>query len=360
MKTPIIEGVSEPGLVSYLKSRQYDALYWPNFFPLQNVNTLDGKTLIGAVGSRVAAYIIAYDAKAPEVGRKGIQTTHFDIPKIAIARPKNEKQILEHAVTRAIRGMDAVIEDMYNDVDFVVDAVNAKMESIVLTVMSTTKYQLTTTNNPLGIVNETVIDFGMPAANKKVATTAIWSTANAATMTPIADFKALIKAARDLGIYFERMLMHPDMFDLITGCTEFQTACKSLLVGESQILGMMSLDVVNKVLNTLRLPPISLIETSIATENKAGVLTEANPWDKNHILFVPQMRLGDFYNGPIAEELERPPMIIQSKKGNVLVSVERKFNPVSILTKGEANCFPSWPTIDRCFSLYTQSTSTWA
>jgi hypothetical protein len=66
------------------------------------------------------------------------------------------------------------------------------------------------------------------------------------------------------------------------------------------------------------------------------------------------------HNGPIAEEIEKPDGIIQSKKGNVLVSVQKKFNPVSVLTKGECNAFPSWPTVESCFSLYTNSTTTWA
>lgn len=360
MKTPIIEGLSQQGLVAYLTARQYDALYWPTFFPLRNVNTLDGKTLVGDVGSRVAAHIISYDAKAPEASRKSMTTKYFDIPKIAQSRRKTEKEILEHEITKVLQGQNAVIEDYFNDIDFVIDSVNARMEWLALTALSTGSVQLSVTNNPMGIVNETVIDFGLPTANKAVATGAVWSTLNAASMTPIADFKAVQASARAKGITFERILMHPDAFDLITGSTEFQTACKSLLIGESQLLGFMDIGTVNKVLTALRLPTITLIETSVAIEDRDGSLTETNPWSSTHVVFVPSIIQGAMYNGPIAEEIEKPLDVIQAKTGNVLVSMKRDFNPVSVLTKGECNAFPSWPTIDRVFNLYTGSTATWA
>jgi hypothetical protein len=360
MRSPIIDGISQPGLVAYLKARQYDALYWPNFFPLMDVNTLDGKTIIGSVGSRVAAHVISYDAKAPEASRKTLTTMFFDIPKVAQSRRKTEKEILEHQITRAIRGNDAVIEDYFNDIDFCFDSCNGRIEWMALQALSTTKLQLNLTNNPMGIINEVVIDFGMPTTNKYYCQGAVWSTVNAATMTPLTDIKNVLKNARKKGITFERILIHPDTYDLITGSTEFLNACKSLLVGESQVLGLMSLDITNKVLTALRIPPLTLIETSVAIEGKNGVLTETNPWDQYHLTFIPTMALGNLYSGPIAEEVEGPLDAVQAKRGHVLLSIKRSFNPVSIVTKGECNVFPSWPLVDRCYSLYTNSASAWA
>jgi hypothetical protein len=360
MKTPIIEGLTEAGLVSYLNARLFDTLYWMRYFPIKNVNTLDGKTLIGETGSRVAAHVISYDAKAPEASRKSMVTKHFDIPKIAQSRRKTEKEILEHQITKVYRGIDAVVEDYFNDVDFVFDSVQARIEWMILTAMSTGKLQLSVSNNPSGIVNETVIDFGLLTANKKVATTATWTLGNKASMTPIADIKAVVKAARAKGIYFDRMIMHPDAFDLIVASTEFSDACKSLIIGQSQVLGYLGLDTVNAVLRSLNLPPIELIETSVDIEGRDGSLTSANPWDANHVLFVPNASLGNLYVGPIAEEIERPDGVMQAKRNQILISIQRDFNPVSVLTKAESNCFPSWVNVDKCYSLYVNSTSTWA
>jgi len=359
MKTPIITGFSQAGLESYLNERQYEALYWPTLFPVKPVNSLDAKTIIGESGNRVAAFVISYDAKAPEASRKVLATKYFDIPKIALSRRKTEKEILEHAITRALRGNDAVLEDYFNDIDFCYDAAQARMEWLALQAVSQTKIQLSTTNNPLGIINEVAVDFGMPTANKKTVSV-VWSSDNAATMKPITDFKTVVKSARGKGITFSKILMHPDAFDLIIASTEFQTYAKALIVGESSGLGVETLGILNTVLRSLRLPEVALIETSVDIENAAGVRTSVNPFDSSHVVFVPTTTLGNMYSGPIAEEIEKPENVLQQKKGNVLVSIQKEWNPVAVVTKGESNSFPSWPSVDKCYNLYTANATTWA
>ncbi|RPH39880.1 MAG: hypothetical protein EHM87_23315, partial [Burkholderiales bacterium] len=126
MKSPLIDGISQTGLESYLTARTYGELYWPNFFPIKNVNTLDGKTIIGASGNRVAANVISYNASTPELGRKNLTLKYFDIPKVAIARRKTEKEILEHFITRSVQGNLSVVEDYFNDLDFCFDGVQSR------------------------------------------------------------------------------------------------------------------------------------------------------------------------------------------------------------------------------------------
>ena len=352
MKTPIIEGLTQGDYTSYLAKRQFDALYWPTFFPLKKVNTLDGKTIMGAEGSRAAAMVISYDSKAPELGRKSIQTMHFDIPKVAIKRVKSEMDILEHQITRAIQGNDAVIEDYFNDADFVVNAVNAREEWFALTALSTGSIQLSTTNNPMGIVNETVIDFGMNAANKKWVS-AVWATTAAKLVT---DFTAVAKAGRALGLQFKYAFMNQAAFDLAIAGTELI----AFFTGINSTVNPIDLASVNRLLAARNLPQIVIIETYVGIENKAGTTTLVNPWSDTHILFTPEIVQGAMFNGPIAEEIEKPLDVIQAKKGNVLVSVKKGFDPVNVTTKGEANVFPSWPNVNQCFNMYTGSTSAWA
>lgn len=352
MKTPMIEGVTQAGLVSYLTARQYEPLYWPNFFPIKDVNSLDGKTLIGSVGSRVAAHVISYDSKAPEAGRKATSLLYFDIPKIAQSRRKSENQILEHQITRALRGQDAVVEDYFNDIDFVYDSVQARKEWYALQALSLTKIQLSTTNNPQGIVNETVVDFGMPAANKKLVSV-VWAGTAA---DPITDFKAVVKAARAKGITFKYILMDSDAYDLMTAATLF----KAYFTNVSSIVTPMTFEAINTLLRSYRLPEIVLVDTSVGIEAKSGVVTATNPWSTTHITFIPDMKCGEMYNGPIAEQINKPDGVLLSMKGNVSLSIRTESNPVSVLTKAECNVFPSWSNIDRCYSLYTGSTETWA
>jgi hypothetical protein len=308
--------------------------------------------LIGDEGSRVAAMVISYDSKAPEAGGKSIETKHFDIPKVAITRKKTEKDILEHAITKVMQGQNAVIEDYFNDAVYVVDAVNAREEWFALTALSTTRIQLSTTTNPTGIVNETVVDFGMDSANKKVVS-AVWAGTAAKLVT---DFTAIAKAGRALGLQLRYAFMNQNAFDLAIAGTELL----GYFTGLNNVVSPVDLASVNRLLLARGLPQIVIIETYVAIENKAGVKTIVNPWSDTHVLFTSDISQGNMFNGPIAEELEKPVDVIQAKRGNVLVSVKRGFDPISVTTKGEANVFPSWPMVNQCISMYTGSTSTWA
>ena len=352
MKTQITEGVNQQTVDTYLEKRIYDAMYWATFFPLKNVISLDAKTLIGAEGSRVAAHVISYNSKAPEAGRKVIKKLDFDIPKVAQSRVKDEKQILEHVQMRAVLGQNAVIEDYFDDVKFVKDCCDAREEWFALQALSQTKIQLSTTNNPQGIVNETVIDFGMDDANKKVVS-AIWAGTAAKVVT---DFTAVAKAGRALGLKFQYAIMNQDAFDLAIAGTEllgyFTTA--------TNVVNLIDIETVNRFLVGRNLPRIIIVDTYVGIENKAGTITQTNPWSTTHVLFVPEIVQGNMFNGPIAEEIEKPDGIIQSKGGNVLISIQKGFNPVRVVTKGECNVFPSWPKVNQCINMYTGATVTWA
>jgi len=362
MKTAILSALTQPQLDTYLAARQYEQLYWPNFFPVKGVPSLDAKTIVGASGNRVAANIISYDAKTPELSRKSLSTKYFEIPKVAIAIRKTEREILEHYSIKAMLGMNAVLENYFADLDFCFDGVMGKMEWFALQAISAGTVTLSTTNNPLGIINEVAIDFGLPTANKEVASVT-WATGGS-TSKPITDLKAVREAARIAGTKLSYALMNQTTFDQLIACDEYTNAAKPMMGLDitTGILPVQSLNVVNRVLTALGSPQVVIIDQYVSIENAAGTRTSTNCWTSNHVTFLPEMNLGNFLAGPIAEEIEKPVDVIQSKRGPVLLSVKKDFNPVSILTKGEANVFPSWGNIDQCYILDTIHTSagTWA
>jgi len=235
------------------------------------------------------------------------------------------------------------------------------MEWLALTAISTGSVTLSTTNNAEGIISETAIDFGIATAGKKYVTTATWSVANAATMVPITDFKKVVAAGRAAGLKFNYAFMNLTLYDIITGSTEYLNAAKAFVgLTTTDILGVQGVAFTNRILAAMSLPQIVIVDTYVNLESAAGVITSVNPWSDTHILFSPTIQLGNFHAGPIAEELEKPLDVLQSKRGPVLLSVRKEFNPSAVLTKGEANVFPSWTNVDECYSLYTGSTSAWA
>jgi hypothetical protein len=228
--------------------------------------------------------------------------------------------------------------------------------------MSMGSVTLSTTNNPLGIISETAIDFGLPTANKEVASVT-WVTGGS-TSKPITDLKAVREAARVAGTKLRYALMNQATFDYLIVCDEYTNAAKPMMGLDitSGILPVQTLEVVNRVLTALGLPQVVIIDQYVSIENAAGTRTSTNCWTSNHVTFLPDFNLGNFLAGPIAEEIEKPVDVLQSKRGPVLLSVQKDFNPVSVLTKGEANVFPSWSNIDQCYILDTIHTTagTWA
>jgi hypothetical protein len=114
------------------------------------------------------------------------------------------------------------------------------------------------------------------------------------------------------------------------------------------------------MLNDYGIPQISIIDTSVGIEAKSGTVTATNPWSLHHVTFIPEIKCGDMFNGPIAEQVERPDGVLITLQNNVSVSIRRDYNPVSVLTKAECNVFPSWPSVDRTYSLYTAHATVWA
>jgi hypothetical protein len=357
MTSTLIKGIDSKTINTYFKTRQYEAMYWASFFPVKNVLSLDYTTLIGEQSGRVAADVIAYDSSAPLKTRQVVSKLTGAIPKIAVKRKMSESDLNDYFMLSRMADTEQkqLLNMIWNDVDFVVDGVNARMEWMALQAVSKTVITLDTNNNN-GIVTASNIDFQMPTANKKAASV-VWS-ASASTTKPITDIKAVVKAGRDLGIKFQAILIHPDMYDYFVLSTETQTFLKSYFNLSAESVNILeSVEAVNRVMTANSLPYFVKMEQSVGIESKAGVITYVNPFDSNYITFIPEMKLGDMLNGPIAEEIAPPKQVIQSKFGNILVSKYSEADPFAEFTKGETNAFPSWKNVNTCMSMKTTATS---
>jgi len=359
MERSILKEITGANLETYFKERQYDAMFYPSLFPLKNVLRLDYTTLIGEQNGRVAADIIAFNASAPLKSRQIVSKLEGDIPKTAVKRKMSESDFLDYFTLSQLASTDEkqILDLVFSDIDFVVDSVAGRLEWLALTAINKTTVELTVSNNN-GLVTAVAVDFQMPTNNKKAASVA-WGS-GVTTSKPITDFKTVVKSARAKGRKLAYALMNPDTFDYMLDSTEMQNLIKAYFKLEvSSVVPIQSLDAVNAVLKGNQLPEIIIIDQSIGIENKAGVITYANPFTADFVTFVPSLVLGDYLNAPIAEELAKPAQVIQSKAGNILVSKFSLVDPVAEFTKGECNSFPSWKNIDSCWSLRATAT-TWS
>lgn len=362
MNPTILSEINEKNLRAFLTNRVYDKFYFQDFFPVTSTPFLSAKTIIGAKGAPVAADIVSYNSAAPLKTRKTVSKFDVDIPPIRISRNMSEDDINTYNILKAMGGGDETLNQIlklvYEDVDFCVEGVLARLEWLALKALSYTRLNLTKTNND-GIVTETEIDF--QASNTAGAAVA-WSGA-VGSITPITDIEtANTYMLETYGVKLEYVLMNNTSLGYLRGATETQNFASFFTIkGQGATISKRkpSLGVVNQALRDNDLPTIIPIQQSIITENHDHTQSTANPWTNGYVSFIPQIKVGETLSGPIATETNPPKQITKAKRDGVLVYKYSEVNPTSEMTVAEQNAFPSFPLIDQCYFLYTLGTG-WA
>ena len=362
--------MNKKNLEVWLNKRLYEKQYWPNFFPMKTTPYLNFETLIGSEGNRVMADVVAFNSSAPLKTRKSISKLTGSIPSIRVKRQMTEKDINDYNAFKAMANPEqaALLRLVFNDTNFCMDAVLGRLEWFALQALSTGQIVLSTTNNVGGIVTEEVVDFQLPAANKKKMSTGAaryWTGATTASCLPITDIRAVVRAAKKAGANPQYILMNESKFSFMVTCDEVKNFVVPYTTwGATKITMVPSLDVLNLTLKAFGLPQIVIIDTIVDYEDADHVVHSVDPWlnasgEDRHVVFVESLQCGNTLRGPIAEETNPPKQVIQAKKGGILISSWSNIDPVTQFTKGEINAFISCPAIDHIYNLDTEAT-TWA
>ena len=352
--------MTDPRLSAYLKKNRFAERYWPSLFPLEFRDELTWEMLQGLEGTNIKADVIAYDASAPEKGREVIGKASGKISKMAVLRAMREEDFLMYK--RLSKGASndtekqAILNMVFGDVDFVVEAINANTEFLALQAASTGQISLDKSNNN-GLITEKAIDLGVPKANKTFVSTLLSDVENADF---IAEVKKIDKAARKNGVKLQYMFTDPETIDAILELKKIKSAYGYFLTNTHQdFLGTLFLEDLNKLLAKNRLPQLVEIDTFIRNEDKDHKRTTLQPWQPGYITFTVEKTFGKMQHGPIAEEDAETvkKYAIQAKKGHCLVTKWSDVNPVREYTKGEAHCFPVLKNAEDIYMLNTNSTS---
>ena len=368
LASDIFEEITERNLETYLKNRIYDRLFYPGFFPDEPTGILTFDTLVGSIGNRIAADVVAYESSAPEKGRRAIGHVRGAIPPIRLLRILTETNINEINILldSRIPARQRILELIYGDVNFCMEGVLSRLEWMCLQALSQGRLTLTEDNNDAGIRTETDIDFGMPEENKRVVGSANghWTSANSETNDPIKDIEDVMESARETGASIDRIYMNRRKWlDVLASkrVREF-TVAKSFL-GSSPLDIPADMQVVNSFLSRSDLPQIVIVDTRIGVEDRNHQVTFYDPWrndagESRNVLFAPSGAVGRMLVGPIASETNTDKTTIGAKRGPAYISRWSENNPRTVFTMGETNAFPSWRNVDSCFLLDTESNTT--
>lgn len=368
----LLTEVTSKAIAIYLDKREYAKRYYPSFFPLRATPFLTYETLIGTKGIS-AADIVSYNSSAPEKTRKTVDRLRGDLPAIRVKRIMDEVAFNEYNIIKATLKTDADMQNLlslvYDDIDFVVESVQERCEWISLQAMSQTVISLSASNNA-GVVTEEEINFGLPTANKEYVgganTNRRWLVANATTSLPITDIINICSEARKKGVKIKHVVMNLTKFSDFKASDEVKDYVYGIMISQAGITPGVApaLKTINLALVESGLPDIIVIDCSVDIENEDHVITAVDPWElaanDKYVLLVPELPLGKMLHGPIAAEFVKDPGIIQSKTGHVLVQSISEQDPVSVKTVGLANCFVSFDKINQCWSLNTESHTSWS
>lgn len=366
MERSILKELTKVNVEAYVNRQRelfLQKLYWQQFFPLKYTTQLTWESLQGSGGNPVMADVIEYNSSAPLKSRRVVTKTTGDIPKIAIKRQMDEKDMNDYNILKALSQGDAnrsaLLDLVFNDIDFCYTGVMARTEYLAMQALSHGTIDLTTSNNN-GIVTEVACDFGIPAGNK-TAVGVVWS--NATGCTPIADITTVQETARAAGYPLSYTLMDRTAFTQMVASTEVQDKY-SVYQGVSARARKTAPTFadLNGLLEAYLLPQIILVDSQVRFENEAHTLSNVAAWKTGYVTFINDLKVGNILHGPIAEETAESvsKKAIQVKRDHILLSKWSDLEPFGEFTKGQANAFPRFTDVDGIFILQTNVITTWA
>lgn len=270
-------------------------LKYRNYFPLQYNTDLSWSNLEANTTAKIMAAMVSIGSKAPRAGREFVEAIKGELPKIERARDLDENDLikiqqLRNAVqlnpnNQSIKNQ--MIEKIYGDSTYVLDAVNARLEWTAKQLSSTGKFKTTVDNNAGGVADLT-IDFKVKIQN------AIKDWFTAADANPIADIKAVQKLATDKSYRFVTMTMDQMTANQLVELKAVQEFVYGVANngGTTQFF-TPTLEQVNTRLQLYGLPTIRVWDSAIAHENKAGLVTSINGWEPGNVLFSVSTQLGN-------------------------------------------------------------------
>ena len=365
-QSTLFNSLSKKDIEVYLTNRQYETFFWSNFLDFKRKLTFTIETLIGTEGNHVAADIVAYDSSAPEKKRPATNRQITEAVAIRVKRRMTETDLNEYFQLMNLADSTSkrdAIQLVFNDIDFVVNSVMARLEWMTFQMLSYGSLTLTTTNNA-GVVTPVAVDYGLPSTNKEYigsaggtgAATHYWTAAVKATNDPITDIISIVNEAAGYGVKLRYMIMDYAKWLLFQQSTAVQNFCRTYIIDGTAYRSAPSLAVVNQVLAAQGLPTIIPINQRVTIENAVHAQTSTNPWyDTKYVTFLEDLKIGSMYFVKTAEEQAPVKNAEYFMKNNILVSKFRDTDPVSEVTVGLMNAIPAWPSINRAWILNTES-----
>ncbi|MGE5572941.1 MAG: major capsid protein [Bacteroidota bacterium] len=333
----LLKEFSRKATLAYARARQPRAYVGPTLFPVNTVNELTFQYWKGQNLLPVMATLQAYGAEASIASRDGAEKVFGEIPPIKRKINLDERMLI--ALKREGAGdVEMVRNQLYNDLDNMIDAVQARIEKMRMDAIA--YGQLTLAEN--GVIMN--VDYGVPAALKEVlAGTALWS--DHANSKPIDNIQAWTAAAVDSkGIRPTRALTSNTAVSHLIQNAQVRT----MIYGDQGAGRAVSLPQVNELLRSLDLPIIAVNDMQARVQAEDGTISTVRFFPSTRFVLLPPQPLGETLMGPTAEALLDPEVEAREAAG-IYAIVTQETEPPGVWTKAAATAIPTFPMADSVF-----------
>ncbi|ERI63837.1 hypothetical protein HMPREF1551_00926 [Capnocytophaga sp. oral taxon 863 str. F0517] len=344
-------GLKQADLQAVVSSYNLEQYYYPTLFPLRETSLLSWRMLEAQAGLKVAADVVARGASIPAKERKSMDKFYGEIPKLSIAREKNEDELTDYDLMVATSGenpdMRSLIEFWADDTKYCWHGIAARAEWIALQQISLGKFSLTADNN-FSVVSQYEMDYRIPAKQKIGVQTAY----NEGKGRPLTQDipRAMSIGRNEHGVTYKYAFMNVDTFLKFSSQEEVIKRCMPYtlqnVTGETPDLLTVN-TYLAKHAESYRGLQIIVIDQEITLQSGKGKHETLNPFANDVILFSESKVLGNTYwKTPIDVKMPSS-STLKALHAHTLIKKYSQESPVKEITEGIANLFPVWNLAGR-------------
>lgn len=306
-------------------------------FPTLKVPDIEVDFIKGANNKEVMADFYAFDTPTEIGQRNSYESGSLDLFLIKHKMKLDERELMHLNHPRSDAEVQYIINNIYNDVDSILQRIENKITYMCYEVLQTGK--VTIEGNGLN----TSIDFGVPSNHIGDLN---WKDPKHDVLADIFDISNML--FEETGFRPQHiMVSNQTIFNLLKNET-----IRLALLG-TEAAKMITLPELNAELTRVGLPTFFVDEQTYAVETvkrKRRTLEQKRYFDVDKIVFLPGGPMGNIFRGPVPEaELKAFSPAMTHNAGDVFLTYYQDVDPVAQYIKGSATAMVSFPYADQIY-----------
>ena len=313
---------------------------------------------ISAKYGGIAADVVALGASIPLKKRDKLHSYVGDIPKLGTSRSLDETEMknIDNMIAQN-RPEEEIVRRIFNDVPFVISAVDERLEDIFLSMLST-GVGLATRNEGLGVrLNMHYDDY----PDNHAGVSAVWATVSGSTVTtntsakPVSDIQNTIDLIERDGNVCSTILADDTALRAMYENAQVRNyfGFQNNYAGDLTAIPTLSLAQLQQLF--MNNWGVTLRRVARATRTEIdGVREPHKAWAKGRMVFLCDEKIGSIVYTATAEE-NRPVAGVVYQKANdyTLVAQYSEKKPLMEFTESQAMATPILQNVNRIYSLDT-------